>query len=58
MSAAGPDDAGRRERFEALYSDEYASIYGYVYRRLHYAASEVPDHFKIRQSVESDAPRW
>jgi RNA polymerase sigma-70 factor (ECF subfamily) len=43
MSTAGPDDAGRRERFEALYSDEYASIYGYVYRRLHYAASEVPD---------------
>ncbi len=43
MQADGGDDAGRRERFEALYTDEYASIYGYVYRRLHYAASEVPD---------------
>jgi RNA polymerase sigma-70 factor, ECF subfamily len=43
MRADGREDAGRRERFEALYSDEYTSIYAYVYRRLHYAASEVPD---------------
>jgi RNA polymerase sigma factor (sigma-70 family) len=33
----------RREQFEALYAEQYASIYAYVHRRLPGGASEVPD---------------
>jgi RNA polymerase sigma factor (sigma-70 family) len=36
-------DPRRRERFEALYAEHYASIYAYVYRRLPGAVCEAPD---------------
>jgi RNA polymerase sigma-70 factor (ECF subfamily) len=43
MSASRQGRAPRRERFEALYAEHYASIYRYVGRRVDGRASEVPD---------------
>lgn len=43
MPSSRQTDRQRRERFEALYVQQHASIYAYVYRRWSGVVAEVPD---------------